>query len=85
MGSAPTWTTHHPREDKLIEGFIAELGRAPDNLKEKIAIYFLRTMIWKAQFALKGKRLGEKHVRLTKEALSRNGLDISVSSDLIAP
>ncbi len=79
LGSAPTWKTHYPREQKLREGFVAELGFKPDNLDMKADVYFLRTMLWKTQFALKGQRLGSRHISLLEDAIKRNGLQIKIN------
>lgn len=84
IGSAPTWKTHYPREKLLRQGFIEQLGRKPDNFESKADVYFLRTMLWKLQFALKGKRLNARHLELTQDALNRNGLSIVLNSNLIA-
>ena len=83
LGSAPTWATHYPREQKMIDGFIDELGYKPANLESKIAVYFLRTMIWKVQFALKGKRLSARHIDLFKDAAKRNGIQVNVIGEPI--
>lgn len=83
LGSAPTWKTHYPREEKLVGGFLAELGSKPDNLEAKIAVYFLRTMLWKIQFALKGRRLNARHIELLRDALQRNRLAIEISEERV--
>ncbi|MFZ2152588.1 MAG: aminoglycoside phosphotransferase family protein [Microgenomates group bacterium] len=74
LGAVPTWKSHYPREKQFIDGFISELGHKPANLEAKIAVYLLRTMLWKIQFALKGNRLSARHINLFEEALIRNGL-----------
>lgn len=84
IGSAPTWKTHYPREQLVRQGFVEELGKKPDNFEAKADVYYLRTMLWKLQFALKGKRLNARHLELTLDALQRNGLEIKLNSDLIA-
>lgn len=83
LASAPTWKVQYPRERKLTEGFIAELGAKPDNLETKVGVYLLRTMLWKVAFALKGKRLAEKHVNFLSDALSRCGLDVKINRDWV--
>jgi|GEM_PF-520121 len=80
LAAAPTWKVQYPREKKLTDGFIAELGTIPDNLESKVAVYLLRTMLWKVAFALKGKRLAEKHVRFLRDAIARCGLSIEVKT-----
>lgn len=79
IASAPTWKVQYPREKKLTEGFLSELGTIPDNFEMKVGVYLLRTMLWKVAFALKGKRLAEKHVNFLSDALTRCGLDIKVN------
>lgn len=74
LGAVPTWKSHYPREKLFIDGFISEIGYKPANLENKIAVYLLRTMLWKIQFALKGNRLSSRHINLFEEALIRNGL-----------
>ena len=84
IGSAPTWKVQYPREAKLREGFLAELGNKPHNFAAKADVYFLRTMLWKVAFALKGQRLAPRHLDLFSDALRRNGLAIKLSSDCLA-
>jgi hypothetical protein len=52
LASAPTWKTHFPRDQKLIEGY-QSVRRLPDLYEEKINIYRLRTMIWKMVYAIR--------------------------------
>lgn len=83
IGSAPTWKTHYPREALLRQGFIAELGKVPNNFEAKADVYFMRTMIWKIQFALKGKRLSTRHLELFTDALRRNNIILKLNTELI--
>lgn len=46
IGSAPTWKTLYERESKVIEGY-KSIKALPDNYRDKIDIYRLRTVIWK--------------------------------------
>lgn len=82
LGSAPTWVCHYPRKEKMIEGFLFEMKslnlEIPKYFKEKIAIYFLRTMLWKIAFAIKGGKLKERHINLINRAFSDCGLDIKL-------
>jgi len=78
LGTAPTWSTVFPKGDKMVEGFIFELGYKPVNLEKKMAVYFLRKTIDKAQFALRGGRLADKHIKNIKEGFEKNGLEINV-------
>ncbi len=70
LGSASTWVCHYPRRQAMIEGFLKELGCEPENFHERISIYFLRTMLWKSAFALKGDRFSDRHLGLLKDALA---------------
>lgn len=58
LASAPTWKTHYPREEKLIEGY-KSIRKLPDYFQEKMNIYRLRTMIWKIVFAIRAGILNE--------------------------
>lgn len=78
LGSAPTWVCHYPRRKKLVEGFLQELGYEPDHFQDKISLYFLRTMLWKSAFALKGDRFSDRHLGLLNEALSETIPDITL-------
>jgi len=78
LGTAPTWSTVFPKKEKMVEGFISELGYKPDNLEKKMAVYFLRKIIDKVQFALRGERLAEKHIGYFKEGVADNGLNVKV-------
>lgn len=83
IGSAPTWKTHYPREQLLRNGFLAEIGYKPDNFEVKADVYFLRTMLWKLQLALKGQRLSIRHLELFTDAMRRNGIDIKLNTDIV--
>lgn len=83
LASAPTWKVQYPREKKLTEGFIAELGQKPDNLEARVGVYLLRTMLWKTAFALKGKRLAAKHTNFLSDACERCGLEIEIKTDWV--
>lgn len=82
LGSAPTWVCHYPRKEKMIQGFIFEMKELglviPEFFEEKIAIYFLRTMIWKIAFALKGGKLKERHINLINQAFKDCNMAISL-------
>ena len=52
LASAPTWKTHFPRDQKIIEGY-QSVRQLPDLYREKINIYRLRTMIWKMVYAIR--------------------------------
>ena len=73
LASAPTWTTHFPREGKLLEGY-RSVKALPDHLGEKMRIYRLRTMIWKMVFALRAGILNEKRRQRFFDALSPFGI-----------
>lgn len=69
LASCPTWTTHYPREEKLIEGY-ASVRDLPDHFSEKMQIYRLRTMIWKTVFGIKAGILNEKRRQRFVDALA---------------
>lgn len=52
LASCPTWRTHYPREEKLLEGYQSEAD-LPDDLKDKMNVYRLRTMLWKIVYAIR--------------------------------
>lgn len=49
LASCPTWKTIYPREKKLIQGY-KSITNLPDHFQEKMNIYRLRTMLWKAVY-----------------------------------
>jgi hypothetical protein len=62
----------------MVQGFVDELGYEPLNLHKKMAVYFMRKMIDKVQFALRGERLQQKHIELFKKGLEQLGLEIPI-------
>lgn len=74
VGSAPTWKTHFPRKEIMTKGFIDTLGYTPVNFKQKAAVHFLRKIVDKVQFALKGERLSQRHVDIFNQACKDNEL-----------
>lgn len=58
LASCPTWKTHYPREEKLIEGYTS-ISKLPDNFEEKKNIYRLRTMLWKMVYAIRSGILND--------------------------
>ncbi|MEK9143677.1 MAG: aminoglycoside phosphotransferase family protein, partial [Patescibacteria group bacterium] len=73
LASAPTWTTHFPREEKLLEGY-KSVRVLPDHFGEKMHIYRLRTMIWKMVFAIRAGILNAKRRHRFIDALSPFGI-----------
>lgn len=71
-----TWQCHHPRWDMMKKWFRDKLWYTPKYFDKKIAIYILRTMLWKLSFALKGERFNEKHKKLMNTAFEMNDLQI---------
>jgi len=59
LASAPTWKTLYDRESILIEGF-KSIAQLPDNYKEKMDLYRLRTVIWKVVHNIKFGMLDQK-------------------------
>lgn len=58
LASCPTWKTHYPREEKLIQGYTS-VTKLPDHFDDKMDIYRLRTMLWKMVYAIRFKILTE--------------------------
>lgn len=68
LASCPTWKTHYPREEKLLEGYFSVAAK-PDHFTEKMAIYRLRTMLWKMVYAIRAGILDEKRKEKFYKAL----------------
>ena len=82
LWSLPTRVSQYPKKEKLKEWFWSYLNKTNvwDNIDltsfdEKIAVYFLRTMLWKMPLAIKGNKLLTRHVDLLEETLVDNKLD----------
>ena len=58
LASCPTWRTHYPREELLIKGF-ESIKKLPDNYKDKMDIFRLRTMLWKIRYTVRLNILNE--------------------------
>lgn len=52
LASCPTWRTHYPREEKLLEGY-QTVNPLPKDFEAKKNLYLLRTMLWKMVFAIR--------------------------------
>ncbi len=74
LASAPTWRTHFPREQKIIEGYLSVAGILPENFSEKMNIYRLRTMLWKMVFAIRMGIVNNTRVAKFNDALKPFGL-----------
>jgi len=57
--SCPTWGTHYPRAQKLIEGY-KTVSHLPDDFEEKRKIYLFRTLLWKTVYAIRMNILTDK-------------------------
>lgn len=82
LGSLPTWASQYPKKKQIIEWFNtyvqnAKLAHKADltNFDEKVALYFLRTILRKMPLAIKGKKLTSRHIGLFNEAIQDNRLD----------
>lgn len=73
LASAPTWKTHYPREEKLVEGF-RSVAQLPEHFEEKIKIYRLRTMLWKTVFAMRARILTDARKKRFDAALAQFGI-----------
>lgn len=80
IATAPTWKSAYEKREKMLEGYIKELGIAPHNLYEKMSVYKLRKVLDKVAFALKGKRLSLRHLNLLTESLNENRLKVEMSA-----
>lgn len=58
IASCPTWKSHYPREEKLIESYRSVVD-LPEHFQEKKDIYLLRTMLWKMVFAIRSGILND--------------------------
>ncbi|HYD35622.1 MAG TPA: aminoglycoside phosphotransferase family protein [Vitreimonas sp.] len=58
LASCPTWRTHHPREEKLLEGY-QTISKLPTDFNDRRDLYRLRTMLWKMVFAIRAGILNE--------------------------
>lgn len=74
LASAHTWVCHFPRREKMTNGYLDQLGYKPNNFERRLALHFLRTMIWKSSFAVKGERFVDRHRNLLADALYEAGL-----------
>lgn len=68
LASAPTWKTFFPREEKMIEGY-RSVRDLPSFFKEKMAIYRLRTMLWKMVYAIRAGILNMDRKRKFDDSL----------------
>ena len=77
LASAPTWKTHYPREEKMIEGY-RSISSLPEHFTEKMHIYRLRTMLWKIRFAIVSGFLNKERRHRFQEALDPFHLKASI-------
>lgn len=77
IGSAHTWVCHYPRREQMTRGFLDALGFIPEDFEARVSLYFLRTMLWKSAFALRGERFSERHYGLLREALDETVPDVN--------
>ena len=82
LGALPTRSSPYPKKQQLIQGFKSYIQEAKledqvdlSSFDEKIALYFLRTILRKMPMAIKGKKLSSRHIDLFNEALQDNKLD----------
>ncbi len=69
LASAPTWKTHYPREEKIIEGY-KSIRDLPEFFIEKMNIYRLRTMLWKMVYALRSGILNDDRKKRFEDSLN---------------
>lgn len=58
LASCPTWKSHYPKREKLLEGY-KTIAPLPDNFLEIEKVYLLRTMIWKIRYAIRAGILND--------------------------
>ena len=75
LASCPTWKTHYPREDVLIEGYVS-ITPLPPHFREKMNLYRLRTMLWKMVFAIKADIVTEDRMGRFNAALKPFDLEL---------
>lgn len=75
LASCPTWKTHHPREDTLINGY-KSIRALPENFEEKRNVYLLRTMLWKTVFAIRSGRQNKERTQKFSDSLAPFGLTV---------
>ena len=75
LSSCPTWKTHHPREDMLLEGY-KSIRALPENFSEKRNLYLLRTMLWKMVLAIRSGRQNKDRTQKFSDALAPFGLTV---------
>ncbi len=73
LASCPTWKTHYPREEILIEGY-KSIRSLPDHFTEKMYIYRLRTMLWKMVFAIRNGILNDARRQRFFDAMKPLGI-----------
>lgn len=76
LGSVATRKSHYPRAEIMRQWFLDTLGYTPDDFDAKIALYFLRTILWKIPLAIKSQKLTDRHKQLMNTALAHNNLSI---------
>ncbi|MEK7592883.1 MAG: aminoglycoside phosphotransferase family protein [Patescibacteria group bacterium] len=75
LASCPTWKTHHPREDMLLEGY-KSIRALPGNFEEKRNLYLLRTMLWKMVLAIRSGRQSKERTQKFSDSLAPFGLTV---------
>ena len=63
LASCPTWKTHYPREEKLLEGYLSISEHLPEDLTDRMNIYRLRTMIWKMVYCIRIKIIEDSAIK----------------------
>jgi hypothetical protein len=74
LASSPTWRTIYPREKIIINGF-RSVRKLPEYFEEKMNIFRLRTMMWKARYAIRMKIMNEGRKQKFLDALTPFGLN----------
>ncbi|MBT4005336.1 MAG: aminoglycoside phosphotransferase family protein [Candidatus Pacebacteria bacterium] len=74
LASCPTWRTIYPREEQLLAGY-ASIRTLPELFLEKKAVYMLRTMIWKAVYAVRMDIMTPGRMQKFHDSLLMAGID----------
>jgi aminoglycoside phosphotransferase (APT) family kinase protein len=74
LASCPTWKSHYPKREKLIEGYKSILP-LPDNFEEAESVYLLRTMIWKMRYVIRADLMNEERARRLGDTLDKLGIN----------
>lgn len=73
LASCPTWKSHYPKREKLLEGYRSIL-QLPDNFEEMEKVYLLRTIVWKTRYVIRAGLLNEARTQRFQDVLRQVGM-----------